>query len=61
MSNSVPTSPRAERWAAPKPAGAGGATPLALMASEPAPAGSAPRDALPSWDRLTYPSVEGLA
>ncbi len=52
---------RAERRATPKPARAVRETRLALVASRPAPAGPEPRHSLPSGDRTTYPSDEGLS
>ena len=51
---------RAERRAAPKPARAIRETRLALVASKPAQAGLGPRHSLPSGDRPTYSSDEGL-
>jgi hypothetical protein len=51
---------RAERRAAPKPASASRETRLALVASKPAQAGMEPRPSLPSGDRSTYSSDEGL-
>ena len=58
--------PRAEHRAKPVlgraegPAHASRGTRLALVASKPAQAGSEPRHSLPSGDRPTYSSDEGL-
>jgi len=51
---------RAERRAAPKPASAGRETRLAFVPSMPAQAGTEPRHSLPSGDRRTVSSNEGL-
>ena len=51
---------RAERAAAPEPAPASRVTRLALVASRLAQASLVPRHSLPSGDRPTYPSAEGL-
>lgn len=53
--------PRAERWAAPKPAPASRETRLALRPSMPAQAGMEPRPTFPLGDRPMYPSDEGLS
>ena len=47
--------------ATPKPTRASRKTRLALMASKPAQAGLEPRHSLPSGDRPTYSSDEGLS
>ena len=52
---------RAERRAAPKPARASRETRLALVASRSALADLEPRHSLPSGDRPTYSSDEGLS
>jgi len=51
---------RAERWAAPEPARASRETRLAFVPSESAQADLEPRNSVPSGDRRTYSSDEGL-
>jgi len=58
---SEPAQARAERRAAPKPAGASRETLLALRPSKSAQADLEPRPSFPSGDRTVYSPDEGLS